>query len=73
MPPELMGVHFGDTNYLTKNRQLEGSPVSLGRSDALAESPIKNILTRYIIFFYEKRIITLKSYILKAKAIILNL
>jgi aliphatic sulfonates family ABC transporter substrate-binding protein len=55
---ELMGIHFGEVDFLTMDRQLEGSPISLGRSDNLAASPMVKVLTKYIDFFYEKKVIS---------------
>ena len=57
-PPELMGVHFGELDFLTIERQLSGSPISLGRSNALADSPMVKVLDRYISFFFEKKVIS---------------
>lgn len=67
--PELLGIYFGEVDFLTMNRQIEGSPVSMGKSNALGESPLVKILTRYINFFYEKKIITSKPDILKLNAV----
>ena len=56
--PELMGIHLGALDFLPLDRQLSGSPISLGRSNALNESPLVKVLDRYIRFFHEKKIIT---------------